>query len=154
MKSANSTIPPGAGQSWDSSLRLLNAAEHSQIPPVVAGFDGFVDTILHVVSERRSPTEYTRLLTLQEFAQRVLAASGGHNMNIEMVTRLTKIGGNGPPDVSFEKQRVSNAWAALLKLLKTKSRSKTELLKGQQRKTACPPGGSGRPIGRRKSHKN
>jgi hypothetical protein len=96
MKSANSTIPPGAGQSWDSSLRLLNAAEHSQIPPVVAGFDGFVDTILHVVSERRSPTEYTRLLTLQEFAQRVLAASGGRNMNIEMVTRLTKIGGNGP----------------------------------------------------------
>ena len=75
---------------------LLNAAEHSQIPPVVAGFDGFVDTILHVVSERRSPTEYTRLLTLQEFSERVLAASGGRNMNIEMVTRLTKIGGNGP----------------------------------------------------------
>jgi hypothetical protein len=62
----------------------------------VAGFDGFVDTIVHVVSERRSPTEYTRLLTLQEFAQRVLAASGGRNMNIEMVTHLTKIGGNGP----------------------------------------------------------
>jgi hypothetical protein len=69
MKSANNTIPPGAGQSWDSSLRLLNAAEHSQIPPLVAGFDGFVDTILHVVSERRSPTDYTRLLTLQEFAE-------------------------------------------------------------------------------------
>jgi hypothetical protein len=74
----------------------LNAAQHSQIPPVVAGFDGFVDTISHVVSERRSPTEYTRLLTLQQFAQKVLAASGGRNMNIEMVTRLTKIGGNGP----------------------------------------------------------
>jgi hypothetical protein len=56
MKSANSTIPPGVGQPWESSLRLLNAAVHSQIPPVVAGFDGFVDTILHVVSERRSPT--------------------------------------------------------------------------------------------------
>jgi len=62
----------------------------------VAGFDGFVDTILHVVAECRSPTEYTRLLTLQEFAQRVLAASGGRNMNIEMVTRLAKIGCNGP----------------------------------------------------------
>ena len=62
----------------------------------MAGFDGFVDTILHVVSERHSPAEYTRLLTLEEFAQRVLAASGGRNMNIEMVTRLTKIGGNGP----------------------------------------------------------
>ena len=96
MKPANNTVPPGAGQSWESALRLLNAAEHSQIPPVVAGFDGFVDTILHVVSERRSPTEYTRLSTLQAFAERVLAASGGRNMNIEMVTRLTKIGGNGP----------------------------------------------------------
>jgi hypothetical protein len=74
----------------------LNAAQHTQIPPVLAGFDGFVDRILHVVSERRSPTEYIRLLTLQEFSQRVLAASGGRNMNIEMVTRLTKIGGNGP----------------------------------------------------------
>jgi hypothetical protein len=74
----------------------LNAAEHSQIPPVVAGFDGFVDIILHVVSERRSSTEYTRLLTLQAFAERILTASGGRNMNIEMVTRLTKIGGNGP----------------------------------------------------------
>jgi hypothetical protein len=96
LKSANNTVPPGVGQSWDSSLRLLNAAEHSQIPPVLAGLDGFVDTILHVVSERRSPTEYTRLLTVQAFAERVLAASGGRNTNIEMVTRLTKIGGNGP----------------------------------------------------------
>jgi hypothetical protein len=74
----------------------LNAAEHSQIPPVVAGFDGFVDTILHVVSERRSATEYTRVPTLQAFSEKVLAASGGRNMNIEMVPRLTKIGGNGP----------------------------------------------------------
>ena len=96
MKSANNTIPPGAQPSWDSSLRLLNAAKDIQIPPVVAGFDGFIDTILHAVSERSSSTEYTRLLTLQAFAERILAASGGRNINIEMVTRLTKIGGNGP----------------------------------------------------------
>jgi hypothetical protein len=96
MKSAENRVPPGAGQPGDSALRLLHAAEHRRIPPVVASFDGFVDTILHVVSERRSPAEYTRLLTLQEFAQKVLAASGGGNINIEMVTRLTKIGGNGP----------------------------------------------------------
>ena len=74
----------------------MHAAEHSHIPPVVAGFDGFIDTILHAVSERSSSTEYTRLLTLQAFAERILAASGGRNINIEMVTRLTKIGGNGP----------------------------------------------------------
>jgi hypothetical protein len=96
MKSGSDTTAPGAGRSWDSILGLLNAAQHTQIPPALAGFDGFVDTILHVVSERHSPAEYTRLLTLQEFAKRVLAASGGRNMNIEMVTRLTKIGGNGP----------------------------------------------------------
>jgi hypothetical protein len=83
MKSGSDTTAPGAGRSWDSILGLLNAAQHTQIPPVVAGFDGFVDTILHVVSERHSSAEYTRLLTLQEFAKRVLAASGGRNMNIE-----------------------------------------------------------------------
>lgn len=96
MKSGNNTTVPGAGRPWDLALGLLNAAQHTQSPPVLAGFDGFVDTILHVVSERRSPTDYTRLLTLKEFGQKVLAASGGRNMNIEMVARLTKIGGNGP----------------------------------------------------------
>jgi sugar/nucleoside kinase (ribokinase family) len=96
MKLRSEINAPGAGRSWDSVLGLLNAAQRTQIAPVVAGFDGFVDTILHVVAERHSTAEYTRLLTLQEFAQRVLAASGGRNMNIEMVTRVTKIGGNGP----------------------------------------------------------
>ena len=61
----------------------------------MAGFDGFVETILHAVSERRSSTEYSRLTTLKAFSERILAASG-RNMNIEMVPRLTKIGGNGP----------------------------------------------------------
>jgi hypothetical protein len=62
----------------------------------VAGFNGFIDTILHAVAERSSSAEYTRLLTLQAFPERILAASGGRKINIEMVTRLTKIGGNGP----------------------------------------------------------
>jgi hypothetical protein len=94
MKTTN-TPPNATEQSWDSSLRLLSAAKHGQYPPVVAGFDGFVDTILHAVSERRSATEYSRLTTLKAFSERILAASG-RNMNIEMVPRLTKIGGNGP----------------------------------------------------------
>jgi hypothetical protein len=94
MKATN--IPPsGIEQSWDSSLRLLSAAKHGHLPPVVVGFDGFVDTILHAVSERRSSTEYSRLTTLKAFSERILAASG-RNLNIEMVPRLTKIGGNGP----------------------------------------------------------
>jgi hypothetical protein len=95
MRTTNNTVPNGTEQSWDSSLRLLSAAKHGQLPPVVAGFDGFVDTILHAVSERRSPTEYLRLTTLKAFSEKILAASG-RNMNIEMVPRLTKIGGNGP----------------------------------------------------------
>ncbi len=92
---ANNVVPPGAGQLLDSCLALLSV-KRIQIPPVVAGFDGFVDTILHAVSERRSATEYSRLLTLHAFSEKILAASGGRNTNIEMVQRLTKIGGNGP----------------------------------------------------------
>jgi sugar/nucleoside kinase (ribokinase family) len=74
----------------------LSAAGQAQIPPVLAGFDGFVDTILHVVSERRSPSDYSRLTTLSAFSERILEAYDGRNTNIEMVPRLTKIGGNGP----------------------------------------------------------
>jgi hypothetical protein len=50
----NNIVPDATEQSWDSSLRLLSAVKPDKFPPVVAGFDGFVDTILHAVSERRS----------------------------------------------------------------------------------------------------
>ena len=63
----------------------MNAAQHTQIPPVVAGFDGFVDTILHVVSERHSPAEYTRLLTLEEFAQTLLKQEVLERAEIERI---------------------------------------------------------------------
>jgi hypothetical protein len=96
MKSTSDTVAPGAAQSWNPALSLLSASSSIQVPSVVAGFDGFVDTILHVVSDRRSPTEYSRLTTIRAFSEKVLAASGGRNMNIEMLPRLTKIGGNGP----------------------------------------------------------
>jgi hypothetical protein len=94
MKTIN-TPPDATEQSWDSSLRLLTAVKHGQYPRVVAGFDGFVDTILHAVSERRSASEYSRLTTLKAFSERILAASG-RNLNIEMVPRLTKIGVMAP----------------------------------------------------------
>jgi hypothetical protein len=68
MKSAKSTIPPGAGQSWDSSLRLLNAAEHSEIPPVVAGFDGRLADKFEVYLgfNLRESTFIARVLGLKE----------------------------------------------------------------------------------------
>jgi hypothetical protein len=96
VKNTNNTASSEVAQSWESSLTLLGTAKRAQLQPVLAGFDGFVDTILHVVSERRSATEYSRVPTLRAFSEKVLAASGGRNMNIEMVPRLTKIGGNGP----------------------------------------------------------
>lgn len=96
MENTNNTASSEVAQSWESSRTLLGTAKRAQLQPVLAGFDGFVDTILHVVSERRSATEYSRVPTLQAFSEKVLAASGGRNMNIEMVPRLTKIGGNGP----------------------------------------------------------
>src|SRR5258708_37425582 len=93
---ADDIVPPGAGQSWRDCLDLLSLARRTRIPPVVAGFDGFVDTIVHAVSERHSATEYTRLPTLRAFSDKILTAAGGRNMNIETWPQLTKIGGNAP----------------------------------------------------------
>ena len=62
---------------------------------VLVGLDGFVDTILHVVSKRESATKYTRMAKIEEFAGRVSAAAG-QSANFEMVTQMVKLGGNGP----------------------------------------------------------
>ena len=59
------------------------------------GLDGFVDDILHVVDKRESAEKYQRLATIAQFAQR-LAAAAGHSTNVEMVSQLKKLGGNGP----------------------------------------------------------
>lgn len=63
--------------------------------PVLVGFDGFVDTILHVVKTRESAKKYTRLEKLPEFGARITSASG-LSANMEMVTQMVKLGGNGP----------------------------------------------------------
>jgi len=59
------------------------------------GLDGFVDEILHVVDKRESAEKYTRLATIHEFSDR-LAAAAGRSTNVELVSQLTKLGGNGP----------------------------------------------------------
>jgi sugar/nucleoside kinase (ribokinase family) len=59
------------------------------------GLDGFVDNILHVVDKRESAEKYVRLPTIAQLAQR-LAAAAGQSTNIELVSQVTKIGGNGP----------------------------------------------------------
>lgn len=63
--SAHDTVPPGPGQSWRDCLDLLSLARRTRIPPVVAGFDGFVDTIVHAVSERHSASVSLSLLILR-----------------------------------------------------------------------------------------
>src|SRR5437868_3976157 len=59
------------------------------------GLDGFVDEILHVVDKRESADRYQRLTTIDKFAER-MAAAAGQSTNVELVTQLTKLGGNGP----------------------------------------------------------
>jgi ketohexokinase len=59
------------------------------------GLDGFVDEIVHVVDKRDSAERFQRLPTIAKLAER-LAAAAGQSTNIELVTRFTKLGGNGP----------------------------------------------------------
>ena len=59
------------------------------------GLDGFVDDILHVVDKRETAEKYTRLPTIAQYAER-LAGAAGRSTNVELVSQLTKLGGNGP----------------------------------------------------------
>ena len=59
------------------------------------GLDGFVDDILHVVDKRESADKYLRLPTIAQLAER-LGAAAGRSTNVELVSQLTKLGGNGP----------------------------------------------------------
>jgi hypothetical protein len=61
----------------------------------VVGLDGFIDTILHVVDKRESPTKFTRQARMGGYAQRIEAAAG-LSANFEFVTQMVKLGGNGP----------------------------------------------------------
>jgi sugar/nucleoside kinase (ribokinase family) len=75
---------------------LLRTAEAKlEVAPVVVGLDGFVDTILHVVKMRQSAKRYERLTAMRDFATRIDAAAG-HSTNLEFVTQMVKLGGNGP----------------------------------------------------------
>ncbi len=62
---------------------------------ILVGFDGFVDTILHVVARRESATKYARMGKMRDFASKIDAAAG-LSANFEFVTQMVKLGGNGP----------------------------------------------------------
>ncbi len=64
-------------------------------PRVFVGFDGFLDTILHVVDERIDTNTFKRLDSMEKYAERIHAAAG-YSANIELVPQTVKLGGNGP----------------------------------------------------------
>lgn len=63
----------------------------------VVGFDGFIDSIIHVVDKRHSMAreDYDRIRTIPEFAARCGAAAN-RSANLEMVVQDERFGGNGP----------------------------------------------------------
>jgi hypothetical protein len=67
------------------------------LAPALVGFDGFIDSIIDLVSTRHdmSPGGYTRIATIPQFAARC-AAAAGKSTNIERVIRERRFGGNGP----------------------------------------------------------
>jgi hypothetical protein len=63
----------------------------------VVGFDGFIDSIIHVVDKRHSMKreDFARINTIPEFAARCGAAAN-RSANIELVVQDVRFGGNGP----------------------------------------------------------
>jgi len=90
---ASSPIPVATIQAAIAALEphAANARRHA----AVAGLDGFVDEILHVVARRDDFDSYERMTTIAEFGGRI-AEAAGHSTNIEFVVQQEKIGGNGP----------------------------------------------------------
>jgi len=84
--------------------QLAAAAARAPAFSALLGLDGFVDNILHVVDKRQSVDKFTRVPTIAQLARR-LAAAAGKSTNLECVSYVCKLGGNGPI--------MSNALAAL-----------------------------------------
>ncbi len=61
---------------------------------IFVGFDGFVDEVVYVVDKRIDSNNYSRIQTIEQYAQRITQAAG-MSTNFEYVTVKTKLGGNG-----------------------------------------------------------
>ena len=62
---------------------------------IIAGFDGYIDEIIHVVDKRISNDKYDRMYEMTDFAERIRAAAG-LSANFELISKQLKLGGNGP----------------------------------------------------------
>ena len=78
-----------------TATEIESAVSRAANMTAFVGLDGFVDDILHVVDKRESAEKYVRLPTIAQLAER-LAAAAGRSTNVELVSQLTKLGGNGP----------------------------------------------------------
>src|SRR3954468_21883372 len=74
---------------------LLAGMDRAKSLTAFVGLDGFVDEILHVVDKRYDAERFDRVPTIAAFSER-LAGAAGKSTNVELVTTLTKLGGNGP----------------------------------------------------------
>ena len=74
-----------------SSKMAAISGKHALVGP-----DGFVDKIIHPVKNRYGQgDQFEAMATIEEFGQRILAASG-KSANIELFEQYQKLGGNGP----------------------------------------------------------
>lgn len=78
-----------------ASTGLRAFASERSANPALIGFDGFVDSIIDVVEKREDTHAYDAVPTIARFAEKV-AAAAGQSANYEFVTKLQKLGGNGP----------------------------------------------------------
>ena len=74
---------------------LLANVERTSTLTAFVGLDGFVDEILHAVDIRQSAEVFQRLPSIAKLSER-LAAAAGKSTNLELVSQMTKLGGNGP----------------------------------------------------------
>jgi hypothetical protein len=92
-----SLTPPRLMDFKTRTLQELRSAPGSTRPlHAVVGFDGFVDTIVRPVGQRRGQGEnFTPIATITEFGQRIVGAAG-QSTNLELYPLMDKLGGNGP----------------------------------------------------------
>jgi sugar/nucleoside kinase (ribokinase family) len=77
------------------AAKLLAAHPQASQLTAFVGLDGFIDVIIHIVDKRDDAETFQRLPTITKFAERI-AGAAGKSTNVELVTQLTKLGGNGP----------------------------------------------------------
>ncbi|MBA4146598.1 MAG: hypothetical protein H0X66_00675 [Verrucomicrobia bacterium] len=75
--------------------QLLASLDKAKSLTAFCGLDGFVDEIVHLVDKRYDAHNFDRVPTIAKFAER-LAGAAGRSTNVEMVNKITKLGGNGP----------------------------------------------------------